>query len=124
MIQDVRHPLRRLIEIDGYADATSARDGKIRGVPLGPVRRKNSYAVSHFHAKFHERAGKSCYTPKKFRRGDRFPAVPTAEHLGPQVRQLIDGVQKSGGKGAVIHRDFDCTPAIYVAQLPRPAVLR
>jgi hypothetical protein len=92
MIQDVRHPLRRFIEIDRDADPAGAGNRKIRGVPLRPVRRENYYAVSSFHAKFHERAGKSRDPPKKFRRRYRLPAIPTPEHLGPWIWQSVDGV--------------------------------
>ncbi len=59
MIQDVHHALWRFIEIDGYADSAGPGNRKIRGVPLRAVCRKNSYPVSRFHAKFHERTGKS-----------------------------------------------------------------
>ena len=110
MVQDVSHPLGRLVEIDGHRRAACAGDGKVGDVPLGTVRGEKADAVARFDAQFHQGGGESRNTAQQFSGGDGFPTGTlrasggrAAKHLRARIRFGIDCVQELRGKRAVVH---------------------
>src|SRR4029077_17147427 len=103
MLQDVRHSVRGLVEVDGNGDAAGASDGKVRGVPFGAISGEKADAIARLDAEFHEGGGKTTYAAEKFLRGDGLPAAVAANHLGARVRQIVDDGQEARGKGPVVH---------------------
>src|SRR6266404_5478114 len=46
MLQDVRHPVRGLVEVDGNGDAAGTGDGEVRSVPFGAIRGEKTDAIA------------------------------------------------------------------------------
>src|SRR6266403_2615521 len=103
MLQDVGHPVRGLVEVDGNGNASGTGYGKVRGVPFGPIRGEKTDAIAGLDAEFHESSGKTGDAAEKFLRGDGVPAALAANHLCARVRQLVDDGQEARGKRAVVH---------------------
>jgi len=109
VIEDVAHAVGGFVEVDGDGNAAGAADGEIGGVPFGAVGRKEADAVAGFYAEFDEGVGEAGDAAQKFLRGDGFPAVRAAKHLGAGRRVLFNGVDEAGGESAVVHRKFEFT---------------
>src|SRR5580704_18172327 len=103
MLEDVGDAFGRFVEIDGDGDAASAGDGEVGGVPLGAIGGEEADAVAGLYAKFDECRGESCDAAQEFFGGDRLPAIGGTEHLCARIRQRVDSVEQSRGKGAVVH---------------------
>jgi hypothetical protein len=59
MFQDVRHAVRRLVEINRNSDAAGAVDGEIGGVPLGAIGGEQGHAVAGLHSQLNQRHGQA-----------------------------------------------------------------
>ena len=109
VVEDVGHAVGGFVEVDRDGDAAGAADGEIGGVPFGAVGGEEADTVAGFYAEFDEGVGEAGDAAQKFLRGDGFPAVRAAKHLGAGRRVLFNGVDEAGGESAVVHRKFEFT---------------
>ena len=109
VIEDVGHAVGGFVEVDGDGDAAGAGDREIGGVPFGAVGGEEANAIARFYAEFDKGVGEAGYAVEEFLRGDGFPAVGAAEHLGARRRVLFNGVEEAGGESAVGHGKVEFT---------------
>src|SRR5690242_19221176 len=66
VVENVRHAVRRFLEINRDGDGAIAVNRKVRGMPLGTIGAKEADAVAWLYAKFEERLGEACGAAEKF----------------------------------------------------------
>src|SRR5271154_4562836 len=103
MIKDVRHPLRRLVEVHRNRHAARSIDRKIRRVPLRTIRRKKTHTVTSLHPQLHQGVGEPRHPPQEFLRRNLFPFPAPAHHLRPGSLKRIHRIQQPCWQTLVVH---------------------
>jgi len=80
-----------------------AGNGKVGGVPLGTVRGEETDAVAGLNAEFDKGGRKAGNAAEKLLGRDGLPAAGDLKHLRAGIGQMVDGVEKARGEGAVVH---------------------
>src|SRR5271170_4726408 len=103
IVQDVRQPVRGLIEINGHAGGAQSGDREIRDVPFRAIRREDAHAIAGLDAELAERFREARHAAQHFAGGDGLPTVRGLVHLRFRIGVAIYGVQKKFVQRGIVH---------------------